>query len=716
MKKKDPFHAREAASYEHPVPSREFISTYLEDVDVPQTFQEVFNGFELEESQMEGLRRRLRAMERDGQLIQNRRGSYALVKEMDVVRGPIQTHRDGFGFLLADDGKGDIFLPARQVRGLFTDDVVLVRVVRVNNRGRREGVVIEVLERNTHELVGRIVIEDGIGFVTPDSNVMNQDLIVAEHDLNDAKNHDFVVVSILPQGDKKRQLKGRVLQVLGNQLTAGLEVDLAIRSHEIPFEWSEAVFKETKKLPTVVGKRECKGRTDLRHLPFVTIDGEDARDFDDAVYCEPLDDGWRVYVAIADVSHYVGYKSAINLEAQDRGNSVYFPSRVIPMLPEALSNELCSLKPDEDRLAMVCEIEVRASGRAESYQFYEGVIHSHARLTYTQVMDTINGGDAIPSTVIPHVKELYQLYKKLFRQRQLRGAIDFDTTESRIIFGDHGKIDRIVATSRNEAHRLIEELMLLANSCAAGFLLQKDALILYRNHEVPDEQKLEALRDFMKVFGLRLTGAKEPAAMDYCKLLERIVKRPDAHLLQTVLLRSLKQARFETENKGHFGLAYEGYCQFTSPIRRYPDLLVHRCIKNAMKVKGYKKYPYDVEKMQHLGEHFSMTERRADRATREATDWLKCDYMKDKLGQEFSGVISDVVGFGMFVELDDVFVEGLVHINNLDDDYYHFDSAHHLLRAKRSGKVYRLGDPVHVMVARVDLDNRKMDFDIVVKK
>lgn len=709
--KKDPYLERELKNYEYPVPSRELISDYLKSESAPRTYAQMFNDFGLEEHQSVGLKRRLRAMERDGQLIKGRRGSYALMEETEVVRGSVLVHRDGFGFLVPDDGGSDIFLAARQVRGLFTDDVVLVRVVRESRRGRREGVVVEVVEQNTQHIVGRLYVDGSIGFVTPDSNNVNQDIVVAADDFHGAKHKQFVVIEMIPS-DRKSQLKGRVVEILGDQLTAGMEVELAIRAHEIPHEWPKAVDTAVSKMPDCVAKKDYKKREDLRDLPFVTIDGEDARDYDDAVYAEKTDDGWRVMVAIADVSHYVKPKDAIDIEAQSRGNSVYFPSRVIPMLPECLSNELCSLKPCVDRLALVCEIELNRFARPIHYRFFQAVIHSHARLTYTQVIEHIQGKGGLDTELHAHVDTLYKVYKKLLQQRMLRGAIDFDTLENKIIFDDRGKIDKVVSLARNEAHRLIEELMLLANNCSADFINQLDIPVLFRNHDVPDSQKLETVRDFLKVFGLRLGGKNEPVALDYSKLIARIQNRPDAHLLQTVLLRSLKQARFETENKGHFGLAYDCYCQFTSPIRRYPDLIVHRAIKKAMKFSGHKKYPYTEESMQQLGDHCSMTERRADRATREASDWLKCDYMKDKLGQTFTGIISDVVGFGLFVTLNDIYVEGLVHINNLDDDYYHFDSTHHYLEGRRRKKKYRLGDEITIVVARVDLDQRKIDFDI----
>lgn len=717
LKDKDPFLTRETANYTHPVPSREFIIEYLSQHGKPATLNNLVEAFQLKtDEEYEGIRRRLKAMERDGQLMANRRGSYALVNEMELVKGRVLGHRDGFGFVVAEDGGKDIFLSARQMRGVFHEDRVLVRITGLDARNRREGAIVEVLEHNTQVTVGRYFKEGSLSFVSPDNKAMTQDIIIPPEETHKAKPGQFVEVEIIQQPTLRRQASGRIIKILGDTLTPGVEVELAIRAHNLPFEWPEALLKQAEKIKNELSEEDYQDRKDLRKLAFVTIDGEDAKDFDDAVFCETLSEGgWELYVAIADVSHYVQPESAIDSEALVRGNSVYFPTRVIPMLPEILSNELCSLKPKVDRLAMVCQIKVAADGSLKSHEFYNAVIHSHARLTYTQVADWLKGVE-VPEefqAVLPRVKELQHLFKKLLTQRELRGAIDFDTVETRIIFDKKGKIERIVPTERNEAHRLIEEMMLLANVCASKFAQKAKVEVLYRNHDLPDEQKLSSLRDFMQAFGLHLTGAESPTAMDYANLLERIQKRPDAHLLQTVLLRSLKQAQYSPTNRGHFGLAFDGYCHFTSPIRRYPDLLLHRAIKHVLLKKDPQKFPYTPTRMQELGEHFSITERRADRATRDALDWLKCDYMKDNVGKTFDGIIADVTGFGVFVELKDIYVEGLLHITALKNDYYHHDSTHHTLVGKRSGESYRLGDAIKVKVVRVDLDDRKIEFDLV---
>ena len=712
-RKKDPFRDREKLHYEHPVASREFIIQYLEELGRPASFNHLLTSLGLKSlEEAEGLRRRLKAMQRDGQLMTNRKGSYALVENMELVRGVIQAHRDGFGFLIPDKGGSDIFLPAREMRSVFTDDVVLVRVTNPKER-RPEGTIVEILERNTQQIVGRFIKERGIAFVNPDSKTIPQDIGIAPGDEGKAKSGQFVVVEITAQPTRRRQAMGRVVEVLGDHLTAGMEVELAIRSHSLPFKWPTDVLREAKKFPAELLASDKQAREDLCHLPFVTIDGEDAKDFDDAVYCAPSKTGWTLYVAIADVSHYVRVESALDAEAQLRGNSVYFPAKVIPMLPETLSNNLCSLKPKVDRLVIVCRMNIDAAGIIKNYQFSEAIIHSQARLTYTEVAAMLAGDTKNHQKFFKHLQSLQHLYKKLQQQRVLRGAIEFETLETKIEFDKKGKIKKIVPLIRNDAHRLIEEAMLAANVCTAQWLEKANIPTLYRVHEGPEEQKLLSLRDFLKTFGLRLTGGKKPTTQDYAKLLVRIAKRPDAHLLQTVMLRSLRQAIYVPHNVGHFGLSYEGYCHFTSPIRRYPDLLVHRAIKHLLHKRAIKKFAYAEPAMITLGEHCSMTERRADRATRDANDWLKCEYMMDKIGQSFSGRIVEVTGFGVFVELDAIYVQGLVHITSLKNDYYHYDPTHHLLRGKRSNTVYQLGDPIAILVAKVDLDERSIDFELL---
>ena len=716
--KGDPYADREAANYENPVPSREYIMEVLQEHGSPMTLKQLISYFDIQsEDGQDGLGFRLRAMERDGQVIRNRRNGYGLVSKMDLVPGRIQAHPDGFGFLIPDEGGDDIYLAPKQMRSLLNGDRAVVRKVGVDRRGRLEGALVEVLERNNHTLVGRLVYERGLAFVIPSNKRIHQDIAVPVEDAKEAEDGEIVLVEIVEQPSWRSQPIGKVIEVLGDHMAPGMEIDIAIRCHEIPVQWPEKVVNSAATFKPTVPEVDKKGRVDLRELPLVTIDGEDARDFDDAVYCERSGRGWRLLVAIADVSHYVQPDSPLDKEAKFRGNSVYFPGRVVPMLPEALSNGLCSLNPHVDRLCMVCELFVTPSGKVKDYNFFEGVMHSHARLTYNQVSAMLIEEDeavrAEYGEILPHLEELYKLYKALRIQRERRGAIDFETTETRIVFGDQKKIQAVVPVERLESHQMIEEYMVAANVAAAEYLLKNKMPALYRIHDGPNEEKLDGLKSFLAELGLSLRSRGEPKPKHYGKLLEEVRERPDSRLIQTVMLRSLSQAVYCPDNSGHFGLAYEAYTHFTSPIRRYPDLLVHRALRHLINKQPKKKFSYQHSDMVSFGEHCSMTERRADEATRDAVDWLKCEYMLDKVGEEFDGMITAVTSFGIFVELDQIFVEGLVHVTSLQNDYYHFDAIKHRLVGERSKKVYRLADQLRVKVVRVNLDDKKIDFELV---
>ena len=740
----DPEAAREAEKYDNPIPSRELILQHLSERGSPAAREELVAEFGLTtDEQLEALRRRLRAMERDGQLIYTRRGTYAPVDKLDLIRGRISGHRDGFGFMVPDDGSDDLFLSPAQMRLVFDGDRVLARVAGLDRRGRREGAIVEVIERAHETIVGRYFEEAGIGFVEADNPKIQQEVLVTPGRTGGARIGQVVAIKITHWPTARFQPQGDIVEVIGNYMAPGMEIDVALRSYDIPHVWPEAVVKEARKLKPEVEEKDKEHRVDLRHLPFVTIDGEDARDFDDAVYCEKnsgrwklFSGGWKLYVAIADVSHYVKVGSALDEEAQKRGNSVYFPERVVPMLPEELSNGLCSLNPHVDRLAMVCEMNMSKSGELLDYQFYEAVIHSHARLTYNKVSYMLeqpksSEGKALREEyqeVLPHLKQLYALYQALLAARHERGAIDFETQETRIVFGAGRKIAEIRPTQRNDAHKLIEECMLAANVATARFMLDHQMPSLYRVHDGPPAERVEKLKAFLGELGLALhKGKLGPVPKDYQKLLASIQGRPDFHLIQTVMLRSLSQAVYSAENNGHFGLNYEAYTHFTSPIRRYPDLLVHRAIRSVIRSKRETKhvqragaasmpkariYPYDEAALEKLGEQCSMTERRADEATRDVVNWLKCEFMQDRVGEIFEGVITAATGFGIFVELKDIYVEGLVHVTALPADYYHFDPVHHRLAGERSGRSFRLGDSVAVKVMRVDLDERKIEFEL----
>jgi len=714
---KDQHAEREAEKYERPIPSREYIMEILAQKGRPLSREQLAQALELEEPQdLDALRRRLRAMERDGQLIRNRKKGYGLVDKMDLVRGRVLAHPDGFGFLVPDEGGEDLFLSGRQMRQLFHRDKVLVHVAGIDRRGRREGAVVEVLERNTHHVVGRYYQDRGLAYVTPDNKRVTHEIVIPQEDSAGARNGQIVVVEIVEQPTMRRQPIGRVMEILGEHMAAGMEIDVAIRSHDIPFEWPQAVTDEADAIGPLVQDSAKSGREDLRELPLVTIDGADAKDFDDAVYCEPAGNNWRLFVAIADVAHYVRPGSALDDEAQNRGNSVYFPGRVIPMLPEILSNGLCSLRPEVDRLTMVCEMLVSNSGKIKSHRFYNAVIRSHARLIYDDVAALLAGDAALQqkySNLEPHLRNLYSLYHALVKQRNIRGAIEFETTETVIEFGENKKIEKIRPLVRNDAHKIIEECMIAANVCAAQFLSENDMPVLYRVHDVPKLEKLTDLRDFLRGFGLTLGRGEKPEGKDYTRLLEQIQGRPDWHLIQTVMLRSLNQAVYSPDNVGHFGLALEEYAHFTSPIRRYPDLLVHRALKHVIAAKPPQRFFYNLGDMQSLGESCSMTERRADEATRDVVDWLKCEYMMDRVGEVFDGIVTSVTSFGLFVELENIYVEGLVHVTSLKSDYYHFDPVRHCLLGERSNTKYRLADRVQVQLVRVDLDDKKIDFELV---
>ena len=713
----DPHLNREQEKYGRASPSREFILHYLEERGMPLTLGELCVEWSIADGwEVEALSRRLRAMERDGQLIRNRREGYGPVAKMNLIPGRVIGHPEGHGFLIPDAGGDNLFLSPRQMRKLLHGDRAVARVIGVDYRGRREGAVVEVLERNTETVVGRFCEERGAFFIVPDNKRINQDIMVPADGRGEARAGQIVIAELIEQPSSQSRPLGRIKEVLGEHMAPGMEVRIAIASHGIPVDWPEAVSGEVGHYGETVPALALKGRWDLRDTPLVTIDGITARDFDDAVYGERRGANWRLLVAIADVSWYVRPGTALDQEARKRGNSVYFPDRAIPMLPEALSNGLCSLNPAVDRLCMVCEMTFNAEGRLIRSRFAEAVMRSHARLTYDTAAALVAERDPHLrkeyAALVPHLDRLHELYQVLRAAREQRGAMDFDTQETVIEYGSDRKIERILPTERNDAHRLIEECMIAANVAAARFLQRHKIPGLYRIHEGPTEDRLNKLRAFLGELGLGLSGGEKPTPRDYTRVLERVKDRPDAHLIQTVMLRSLAQATYSPGNAGHFGLALDAYAHFTSPIRRYPDLQVHRAIRHILSGGKPADFPYSHADLIGLGEHCSMTERRADEATRDAVEWLKCEFMLDKIGQLYDGVITGVTGFGLFVELSGVYVEGLIHVTALRNDYYQFDPVGHRLRGERSGQVYRLGDSLRVRVVRVDLDERKIDFEL----
>jgi ribonuclease R len=689
----------------------------------------------------------LAQLERSGQVVRNRAGLLLVAARANLLAGQVQGHREGYGFLIREDGGQDLVLPEHEMAKVLHGDRVLARVSGEDRRGRPLGEIVEVTERRTNQLVGRLLNERGVLIVAPEDQRIRHDILVPPGAAGGAQHGQVVVVEIVQQPASYVQAVGRVIEVLGEIDDPGMEIEIAVRKFGVPHEFPPATLEAAERLPDAVMPRDLRARVDLRDVPFVTIDGEDARDFDDAVYCEPIKGrkkGWRLLVAIADVSHYVQPGDALDAEAQNRSTSVYFPRRVIPMLPEKLSNGLCSLNPQVDRLVLVCDSVVNAKGVVEAYQFYPAVIHSHARLTYTEVWEALSvpGSRAAlkRAELMPQLTELHALYETLAAARGVRGAIEFETTETYIVCDANGRIDKILPRTRNDAHRLIEECMLAANTCAADFLDRNKQPCLYRVHEGPTPERLETLRTLLRSLALVLEGGDAPEPADYAQLMRRIATRPDAQLLQTVLLRSMQQAIYTPHNAGHFGLAYPAYAHFTSPIRRYPDLLVHRAIKAVIAGKRYqpqllvtpqpaaaprgaralnrtppaeaRSAPPGTEVWERLGLLCSANERRADEASRDVEAWLKSYFMRERVGESFTGTVASVVPFGIFVVLDDLYVEGLVHVSELGSEYFLFNDSLHELRGERTGLRYRLGDRVHVQVARVDLEARRIEFKL----
>lgn len=747
IEKYDPFFVREKEKYQSPVASREFILEYLKNSKVllnRKELMEIFAGED--EEKQEALRRRLIAMCRDGQLMQNRKGLYVLPEEAELVKGRVVIKKDGSSFVVPVNGGKDIILNYYQSITLFPNDKVLVSITDEEPK-KRFGKIVEILQRTITQVAGYYHEENGVAFVIPTSKIFKQEILLGKEDLGLAKEGQLIVADIVTYPTQRHGAIGKIVEVLAEKRGKKTEIDLAIRSYGLPYQWSDDIANELKDIlqkdqqtmqqwniqaksldNSISSTRQFdEKRKDLRNLPFVTIDGEDARDFDDAVYCKKRskNNGWVLYVAIADVANYVSPESMLNQEALNRGNSVYFPQRVIHMLPEELSCELCSLKPNVDRLTLVCQIEFTNAGEVIQYKFMEAIIKSQARLTYNQVFEVLETYPEVKQAqdkakqikltteIIELLYELKDLYKILKGQREIRGALGFNRTETKIIFANNSSdecIEKIIPYKTNYVNGIIEECMLSANVCASQFLLKHKMPTLFRVHQGPKPEKLSALQNFLKNLGLRLSGGKTPTTLDYANMLTKIHGRKDESLLQTLLLRSLSQAIYSPDNIGHFGLSYESYVHFTSPIRRYPDLLVHRAIKHILYRKKAKTFIYNHESMQRYGEHCSMTERRADNATNEVVDWYKCQFMQNKLGYVSNGIITSVTDFGLFIELNDFYVEGLLHVTALPEDYYQFIHDEYSLRGKFSGKNYRLGDNITVQVARVDMEERHIEF------
>lgn len=700
------------------IPRRAQILSALRKHDAPVTDKALFQVFSLKKGPgREQFLDRLQRMQQEGQVIVDRRGRYGLPEKIDAIRGRVIGHSRGFGFMTPESGGNDLFIPASEMRKVMHGDRVLARVARIDRRGRREATILEVLERAQLNIVGRFVVERGLAFVDPNDARLTQDVFIPPDNYLGARPGQIVVAEVMRQPGQRAQPVGRVIEVLGEHLAPGMEIEVSIRKHNLSNTWSGEVEEELRKLPSSVDEQMLADRWDIRELPLVTIDGEDARDYDDAVYCERDGGGWRLIVAIADVSHYVTPDSALDHAATERGNSVYFPDFVVPMLPEALSNDLCSLRPDVDRLCFVCEIWIDGGGEVGRFEFGQGIMRSSARLTYNEVFDAFSA-DGVEEDfrfpeLLPALRDLFSLTRLMRARRALAGVVDFDLPESRIVFDEERKIQRIEAVQRNEAHRLIEECMLAANVCAARLLESKGSLGIYRVHERPDQAKLENLRRFLGEFGLSLGGGDRPAAGHYAEVVKQCANKPYARIVQTAMLRSMKQAVYSADCSGHFALGFEHYTHFTSPIRRYPDLVVHRELKNVLDNQSSHHDEIDKHHVSDVADHCSMTERRADEATREVIQWLKAEFMLDHVGDEFPGTVTSVTDFGLFVEIDEFMIEGLIHITALGQDYFRFDPIGHRLTGERSGKRFQVGDQLKVRVVRVDLDETKIDLEPV---
>ena len=719
----DPHAAREARKYEQPITSREALSDFISDSDGPLTAEDIARALGLTApDRFEALTRRLAAMVRDGQLLMNRRGGYATAKKLDLIAGTVIANPDGFGFMKAEDGGEDLFLPPAEMRKALHGDRVLASVTSIDRRGRREGAIVEVLEHRLTRLTGRYSERSRIGMVVPDDRRVLTEVLIPPEDRNEAREGQLVVVEVTAPPENGRPPIGRILLVLGDKLTPSLVVEAAIHGHDLPHVFPREALAEAALVPVDVPAAETVDRVDLRKVPLVTIDGEDAKDFDDAVWCEPNKDGFRLIVAIADVSHYVRPGTALDDEAIKRATSVYFPGFVVPMLPESLSNGICSLMPKVERMCFACEMQVDFEGNVTASRFYEAVMNSHARLTYTQVWkavgeaDTEAGAEAIAQvgSLMPQVQRLHQLYKVLSKARTRRGAIEFESSEVRFVLDNSGEVIQAGMLERNDAHKLIEECMIAANVEAAKFVTERQVPAPFRVHPRPPEAKYADLLEYLSEFGLSLPPWSKVQPKDFTNLLRKIRIRPDAPLLETVLLRSQSLAVYQTENLGHFGLALEAYGHFTSPIRRYPDLLLHRSIKHALLSGDPDGYRYTLKEMSALALHCSAMERRADEVEREVDERYRGAWMEKHVGDEFDGVISGVTNFGLFVELAGSKVNGLVHVTQLPHDFYHFDPLRRSLAGERQGLKFRLGDPVRVLVLKASVEDKRIDFKLVV--
>ena len=716
MAKQQKTKSTKAKPYKHPIPKRGKILAFLRDAGRPLKLDELFEEYGLKAPEKQKLLvEKLRNMVRAGQIIENRRGEFCLIERLNLVTGTVSGHRDGFGFVARDDSEDDVYLSAREMRALFDGDRVAIKVVGEDRRGRPEGKLVEVLDRGVREIAGQFIRERGIGVVIPDNPKLSHRVLIAKGAAGDAKHGQIVVARILDYPTHVEQATGEIIEVMGHPDDKGIATDIAIQSHGIPTDWPRDVTEQAEAFGKEVPKKVLKDRVDLRDTHLLTIDGADARDFDDAVFCEPAGKGFRLLVAIADVAHYVEQGTPLDKQATRRGTSVYFPDRVVPMLPEALSNGLCSLNPKVDRLCMVCEMRVEPDGKVTRAKFYEAVMRSVARLTYTEVSNFFEGvkQESISNDLHQDLENLRSVFQAFATNRRKRGAVELDIPQTRIEVGKDGSVKSIKAVQRNDAHRLIEECMIAANVQAAKFIRKSRIAGLFRVHAKPNPDRFDDLRLYLVSLGLKVPHPDHVQPRDFSKMIEQVSDRPDAAAISMAMLRSMSHAEYTPKNIGHFGLALDAYAHFTSPIRRYPDLLVHRAIRHIVRGGKAGNYGYKNDEMEHLGVICSGHERRAEEATREVEAWLKCEYMENKVGEQYAGVITGVTSFGAFVQISSLQIDGLVHVTSLANDYYQFDAGSQSLIGERTGKRYRLGESLDVVVAKVDLETKRIDFHLV---
>jgi len=724
----DPYQKREASKYKNPIPSREYISLLLrksQDLISQKNLEKKFDIKTQEEKK--ALRRRLRAMERDGQVIYTRNRCYIAPESLKVVKGKVIGHRDGYGFLRTETLKDDLWLSSEQMKSCIHGDVILAHIIHSNGKKRSSARFLKLLQPNNILIVGRYYVNNDIGFVIPDDTRFNFKIFIYSGIKKDISIGSIVVVKLTKHPTRNNKIQGLIVEVLGTRMGTNLAIDIALRTHSIPFTWSEEIKKQLYKISNEINQSDFKDRIDLRHLPFFTIDDEDARDFDDAVFCKKkinLEEGWDLWVAIADVSFYIQPNTALDKEALERGTSIYFPSSVIPMLPEKISNDLCSLNPYVERLCLMCEMNISNEGELISYKHYEAVICSHGRFTYDEIFKIWNNDIVLCSKYkkfLIDIKNLSYLQEILNKYNVSKKGIYFENIEPKFILDSNLRIKKIYQNIRNDAHKFIESCMILANMASAYFVEKYKYPVLFRNHDRPKKDNIIGFRLFLNELGLTLSGGDTPESVHYSNLLKNVSHRPEYEMIQTILLRSMKQAVYSPENCGHFGLSLSSYVHFTSPIRRYPDLVVHRLIKFLLwKNKNISinnsnlnnTYLYSMSEMKKVGIHCSMTERRADEASRDVIDWLKCDFMHKKIGYILNGVISNVTAFGFFVRLNPFFIDGLVHIASLHDDYYYFDSLGFKLIGKSTKNTYCLGDTLQVKVISVNLNERKIELSL----